>query len=336
MKNFNKVIKMAVTAILLSVTCTFTVQSATVRAVQSGSWESSSTWQSGVFPAAGDSIVIPVGKIVEVRAQEDFSTSSLPMRINILGELTFQTGKKLILPHGSIIYLQINAYISGGNGGGSSNLIQVGTTVVWTAGQGTITGYLVLPSSPLPVELASFTGTPNADNTCVLLQWITVAEVNNHYFDTQRSFDGLEFESLGRVEGHGTTSNGAQYEFDDCALQESKYYYRLKQVDYDGKYKFSPVIRVVLKKSGRNSFKFYPNPASSELSLLLSDIDKNSALTIFIYNSRGLMVSRTEIVVSHGENIIDLRNLIQPLQKGIYNFIIHTGEESFSEKVVIN
>ena len=92
----------------------------------------------------------------------------------------------------------------------------------------------------LPVELLSFEA--YVDGSQVVLRWSTAVEINNSHFDIERSEDATNFEVIGIVGGHGTTEQVQTYTFTDYKPFESGYY-RLKQVDYDGKFeRFATVL----------------------------------------------------------------------------------------------
>jgi len=111
----------------------------------------------------------------------------------------------------------------------------------------------------LPVELNSFTATTNIKE--VILNWSTVTELNNQGFEIQRKAFGGEFATVAFVKGQGTTTQQNQYSFADKNLDEGKYSYRLKQVDFSGTFEYSKIIEVelspVLVYSLRQN---YPNP----------------------------------------------------------------------------
>ncbi|WP_165768220.1 T9SS type A sorting domain-containing protein [Hymenobacter amundsenii] len=116
---------------------------------------------------------------------------------------------------------------------------------------------------PLPVTLVSFTA--QAQPTSVKLNWATATELNNAYFEVQRSPDGQAFAALGRVQGAGTTSTGAAYSFTDARPLTGAAYYRLRQVDHDGTEAFSAVAAVT--SSSKPEATFFPNPGSTAITL---------------------------------------------------------------------
>jgi hypothetical protein len=102
--------------------------------------------------------------------------------------------------------------------------------------------------SIIPVELMSFDVKKNQNNA--LLTWATASERNNAFFSVEHSTNGTDFQTIGQVKGNGTTAAVNTYAFDHTTPSVSVNYYRLKQVDTDGKSTVSPVRSVVFGKSG--------------------------------------------------------------------------------------
>ena len=111
----------------------------------------------------------------------------------------------------------------------------------------------------LPVELISFNGLFYNKN--VVLKWSTASEINNDYFDIEHSLNGISFSKLGKTKGAGNTSEQQDYQYIDNAYSEGLNYYRLKQVDYDGSYAYSPIITVnaYLEKQSDIRVNLYEN-----------------------------------------------------------------------------
>jgi hypothetical protein len=104
--------------------------------------------------------------------------------------------------------------------------------------------------APLPVQLAAFSAeTPGPD--AVLLRWNTASELNNREFVVERSIDGRVFAALATVAGHGTSATPHTYSYHDKQLPTGpeRLYYRLRQVDFDGSFSFSPVRTVAVQVS---------------------------------------------------------------------------------------
>lgn len=117
-------------------------------------------------------------------------------------------------------------------------------------------------ATPLPVTLTSFDA--KAAGVDANLSWATASEANNDYFGVERSFDGVTFSQIGRINGHGTTTTTSSYTYIDAGVGNQTVgtvYYRLRQVDLDGTATYSPV-RTVAFASGAAALKLYPNPVS--------------------------------------------------------------------------
>lgn len=117
----------------------------------------------------------------------------------------------------------------------------------------------------LPVEGWAFSGNRTGEGT-VELNWSTVQEINNAYFDVERSADGLHFEAIGQVQGQGDDPNGHQYRFEDPLAPQEATFYRLRQVDFDGAFSFSNIVRVNESSDG-NWLLVAPQPADQYLEL---------------------------------------------------------------------
>ncbi len=97
-------------------------------------------------------------------------------------------------------------------------------------------------SNPLPIELLSFTATPQ--NDIVNLDWVTGSEINNQFFTVERSIDALNFEEVLRKDGIGNSSATNYYSDVDTKPLMGLSYYRLKQTDYNGNFSYSQIVPV--------------------------------------------------------------------------------------------
>ncbi len=107
-------------------------------------------------------------------------------------------------------------------------------------GWGIINTLAALNSGTVPVELTAFYGFQVNDK--VILEWITTTESNNLGFEVERKSDNSIYQSIGFVNGNGFSSNRITYNFTDEDLRNSRYYYRIKQIDFNGAYKYSDEI----------------------------------------------------------------------------------------------
>ena len=95
----------------------------------------------------------------------------------------------------------------------------------------------------------------------VILNWSTATELNNQGFEVQRKFGSNDFVTIGSVIGHGTTTTPNEYTYVDKLTAAGKYFYRLKQMDFDGKYEYSQTVEVDVRILDNYTLEQnYPNP----------------------------------------------------------------------------
>jgi hypothetical protein len=118
-------------------------------------------------------------------------------------------------------------------------------------------------ANPLPVTLTSFGATRQVSGA-VQVAWATASEKHSAYFEVQRSLDGSTFATIANVAAQGTTTQAHTYASLDQAAPAAKLYYRLRQVDTDGKAYFSSVVTLAGTEAAA-TLALYPNPAHSYL-----------------------------------------------------------------------
>lgn len=146
----------------------------------------------------------------------------------------------------------------------------------------------------LPVTLIAFSGEKNGHQNN--LNWQTSSEVSNRGFEIERSSDARTFETIGFVDGNGDTKEIHSYHFTDLAPLPTAYY-RLKQLDHDGKFEYSKVIVV---KTPQEPLRIYPNPAHTNITIAgyqghpdISVFNHSGKLVLEDKNSRGHLNVRT-------------------------------------------
>ncbi|MGB0431972.1 MAG: T9SS type A sorting domain-containing protein, partial [Bacteroidia bacterium] len=150
--------------------------------------------------------------------------------------------------------------------------------------QGNVSGN----NAALPVELSFFKLSLINTNTASL-KWQTLTEINNSHFLIQRSYNGLNWEEIGRVEGNGNQLEAIDYAYIDKTIVnemavENKVFYRLKQVDFDGAFEYSSIKTLNLESTNAASFNIYPNPAKGDV------ITLSNASAYKIYDTAGKLV----------------------------------------------
>lgn len=140
----------------------------------------------------------------------------------------------------------------------------------------------------LPIELVYFKG--EVTNHSVQLEWATTTEIDNHHFDIERSWDGENFMLIGQIEGAGNSSTTQTYHYSDNVLVSGISYYKLKQVDINGKgYSYSNIIAIeVADDNGK--FKVYPNPnEGKDIFVSFSELEEDKYL-VELFNPLGQLV----------------------------------------------
>lgn len=151
---------------------------------------------------------------------------------------------------------------------------------------------LIGPITNLPIESLNFQAVL-VDQKTVRLDWSTTIELDNDYFEIQRSTDGIQFESINKIAGAGTSYDRQVYVDWDNTPPLGHVYYRLKQVDIDQTSSFSPIRHVYLKEADNNLLALYPNPLVLPKPLHLT-VQKTGTYQITIYNGLGTIVFTKE------------------------------------------
>ncbi|HKZ68345.1 MAG TPA: PQQ-dependent sugar dehydrogenase, partial [Chitinophagaceae bacterium] len=167
----------------------------------------------------------------------------------------------------------------------------------------------------LPVELVYFKG--SLQNNSTFLQWETTSENNTSHFVVERSIDGRNFESIGRVTASGNSTIARQYSHIDnevANLSSTVIYYRLKMVDTDDKHKYSATITIYLADI-TNRIIISPNPATDETKIMITATVNGKAQWKLMDNS-GRVVMQNAIHIKKGSNKLTIN--IGSLSSGLY------------------
>jgi hypothetical protein len=162
----------------------------------------------------------------------------------------------------------------------------------------------------LPVTWIYFNGQAFATST--ELTWATEREYNNAYFEVEKSTDAINYQVIGRVMPGQSNTN--EYRFSDLQHVRGISYYRLKQVDANGVFKYSSVVRV--SHTGSDVIKFYTNNSSGRLFISIPS-DIQGKIQISLYDVNGRMMLRKPL--SKGTNDLNIGNLST---LGIYTLVI--------------
>jgi hypothetical protein len=185
--------------------------------------------------------------------------------------------------------------------------------------------FAVLQPAIVPVTFTSFKG--EKVGSVNKLSWTTASEVNNTGFELQRSADGVNFNVLSFVASKASNGNSTQslsYSFDDVRPLLSTGYYRLKQIDKDGKFNYSAVVTIKAGKAGDLIVgSIYPNPVVNNASLTISST-KHTTVDIVVLNTLGMRVAKQTTALSLGDNVQTID--ASKLSKGLYYVQIITAD----------
>lgn len=174
-------------------------------------------------------------------------------------------------------------------------------------------------SGIIPVELTSFYA--SIEKNEVTLKWMTATETNNRGFEIERSVDNNKFSSIGFVQGKGTSTESSEYRFIDKGVLGGLYYYRLKQVDFNGKFEYSKTIEVNYSVPAEYSVsQNYPNPFNPSTSIEFG-IPVQAKVTVMLFNSIGEVVSElSNGTFNAGRHILDFN--AENLSSGTYIYSV--------------
>ncbi|MBK9332396.1 MAG: T9SS type A sorting domain-containing protein [Ignavibacteria bacterium] len=185
----------------------------------------------------------------------------------------------------------------------------------------------------LPVELASFTASTNANN--VDLNWSTTSETNNAGFDIERSALNGNWSKIGNVAGNGTTASAQSYTFRDRNVATGNYNYRLKQIDFNGNFEYfnlSNEVNVGIPTKFDLS-QNYPNPFNPSTSINFDlPVDGKVSLKIYDLTGKEVMTLVNE-VRSAGYYSVNFN--ASNLSSGAYFYILSADNFTATKKMML-
>lgn len=181
---------------------------------------------------------------------------------------------------------------------------------LWTVGDGI---------EPLPVSLVQFDGTREGQR--VELRWATLNEKNNSGFDIERSTDGRHFKRAAFIRGHGTSTWRHDYAWKEDSKEAA--YYRLRQIDYDGKSTLSPTVFVPARAAGPVSL--LPNPSRGQVFVNGEDL-QNAQFELINLNGQQVL-SRT---ITAGQAVE-----LHEMPRGIYQYRVTTAANVQQGRLVL-
>ncbi len=187
----------------------------------------------------------------------------------------------------------------------------------------------------LPVALKSFTAIYQDEK--IILNWNTASETNNAGFEIERKSGTEDWVKIGYIEGSGTTTNSKDYNFIDNSFVVGKNIYRLKQIDYNGTFKYSSIVEVNVNPIEFVLSQNYPNPFNPK-TIINFQLPNSSYVTLKIYNVLG-----QEVVTLLDKNLEagnhDLEFSADRINSGVYFYTLeangNNGNKFLSTKKMI-
>ncbi len=254
------------------------------------------------------------GSIDEVRVWNVVRTQS---------EIQNNMNVELSSGSGLIAAYHFNQGIAGGNNAGVTTLTDAAGSNNGTLSNFTLSGsssnFVSGPSSLLPVELKSFTTVMQGKS--VLLHWQTASESNNQGFEVMHSKDGIKWEMLGFVSGHGTSLETYHYSYLHSNPAIRNNYYRLRQIDHDGSFEFSKVVSIFIADSDK-LLRIFPTITEGMINI---ENPSNEPMQISVFNSAGQLV-----LAANDANFLD----ISSLDEGLYFVRLRTTRDILTERIL--
>ena len=188
-------------------------------------------------------------------------------------------------------------------------------------------------SVPLPVEFISFTATKQGADMA-MLNFSTAWEVNNAGFEVERSTNGISWNKIGFVPGHGNTTEIKNYAFETSLanVNSAVVYYRLKQIDFNGQFEYSATRTIRLSAAAAKAVSVYPNPATSRISVSLEGVAAGEMAKISVMDMSGKILISANQMVEEGNFTVDMN--IDNLTKGNYIVNISSASANYNTKLV--
>ena len=291
------------------------------------------------------------------------TSSPYPFNKSTDGGLTWNAvGNQTVAIRGGTLDLLDNIYLAG-NGGvfkstyrgatfvnhnltySSNEMLTFGNKIMVCV-SGTTNGgvWVYTDTTIIPVELTGFTATAN--NGSVELNWTTATELNNSGFEVERSVDKNNFEKIGFVPGFGTTSEKRSYSFVDNKVSNGKYFYKLKQIDLDGSYKYSDIVEAnVVQLLTYSLEQNYPNPfnPTTKIKFTIPDVAlsgvEGSLVSLKVYDVLGnevaTLVNEYKPAGSYEVEFNGHSDGGQNLSSGIYFYTLQSGSFFQTRKMIL-
>jgi hypothetical protein len=316
--------------LILAIAAAATASSAPVIKANSnnGDWATSATWDLNRKPQSGDTIVIPAGMTINLTTMEDLNG----VVIKISGTLSMSSGAKLNLDNASFIRV-----LSGGTitGQGNSDQIKIGNTHVFMGGSPPINGPAYadlnsgggfLPFSVMPVTFVNFFVAK--ENDYYKISWSTASENNNNHFEVEKSIDGVNWTMIATIISAGNTNSITNYSYTDKKIINGVAFYRIKQVDNDGRVTYT-TTRTIQKPESNPATEIFQS-GNKNITIRFSAIQSSVSIKLWALNGQSM-------IQQSFRNADYISFPINNSQSGIYVLqVIDASQKSESKKIFLN
>jgi len=299
-----------------------------ITAINNGTWSNTSTWNLNRLPQSGDTIVIPSGFSLAFT-----STANLNgVMVKIWGALHMSGSSKLDLDNASLIRVYTGGIITGA---GNGDQIKIGNTIVFKGNDPDVAGPMFAdnttgggfaPLSILPVTFANFYVSRTNDD--ILIRWSTATENNNHHFEVQRSDNGQSWNTIAIVAGSGNSTQLNNYSYTDKAMQKAVAYYRIMQVDMNGRSTYT-VVRSIKNTDNKKGVEIF---VTKNRNITLMFDEMKSTVSLEIYDLNGKTINR-----QHFQHSAYITLHINNITTGVYVIkVIDQDNKAESKKIFLN
>ncbi|MEO8761419.1 MAG: T9SS type A sorting domain-containing protein, partial [Bacteroidia bacterium] len=189
--------------------------------------------------------------------------------------------------------------------------------------------------SPLPIELLNFDAVYNESTSTVNINWATSTETNNNFFTVERSVDGQNFLEISTITSKGNNGNSIatlSYQTTDRHPLYGTSYYRLKQTDFNGNYKYFKVVSV--NYSAHQSILIYPNPVNNNTNLTVNVIGHKNEEVVFILKDIMGREFLSKTIFPEQDNQFFTFDELRYLSQGSYIATILSSGKTYQYKIV--
>ena len=272
--------------------------------------------------SSGTTVITPrVRRTWEIAKATPSANAGNGVDLNFNWDPSTQTSATLTIP--KLFHYETSSWIKKSLTGNTSYNVSAGT-LQFTGYKGTFSPFSIMDDGQtLPLTWLSFTAKQVHD--AVQLDWFTAAETNNSHYEIQRSTDGLHFSMIGKIDAALNPVATNHYQYSDLTTVSGTIYYRIKQIDLDGKFSYSTVVRI--NGAAYSDFKAFVSGAG--ILQVIIPASSSALYSMNLYDASGRLITKKQVLP--GRNDTD----ISQTGAGIYFIQINSGKSSvYSTRII--